>query len=72
MAGKSTFLRQTTLIVLMAQIGSFIPAADAEIGLVDKIFCIVGANDNLARGESTFLVEMNEIANILRSTTEKA
>jgi DNA mismatch repair protein MutS len=67
MAGKSTFLRQTALIALMAQVGSFVPAAEAEIGMVDAIFCRVGATDNLARGESTFLVEMNETANILRS-----
>ena len=66
MAGKSTVLRQTALIVLMGQIGSFVPAATARIGLVDRIFCRVGASDNLARGESTFLVEMNETANILR------
>ena len=66
MAGKSTVLRQTALIVLMGQIGSFVPAAAAHIGLVDRIFCRVGASDNLARGESTFLVEMNETANILR------
>ncbi|MBN2533304.1 MAG: DNA mismatch repair protein MutS [Spirochaetales bacterium] len=72
MAGKSTFLRQVALIILMAQIGSFVPADDAVIGIVDKIFCRVGATDNLARGESTFLVEMNETANILRSATEKS
>jgi DNA mismatch repair protein MutS len=67
MAGKSTFLRQTALITLMAQAGSFVPAAEARIGLVDRIFCRVGAQDNLARGESTFLVEMNETAYILNT-----
>jgi len=69
MSGKSTFLRQTALIVLLGQIGSFVPAEEASIGLVDRIFCRVGASDNLARGESTFLVEMNETAYILNSAT---
>lgn len=67
MAGKSTILRQTALIVLIAQIGGFVPADDASIGPVDRIFCRVGASDNIARGESTFLVEMNETSNILRN-----
>ncbi len=69
MAGKSTYLRQTALIALMAHSGSFVPAFEAEIGLVDKIFCRVGAQDNLARGESTFLVEMHETAYILNTAT---
>jgi DNA mismatch repair protein MutS len=69
MAGKSSFLRQTGLIVLLAQAGSFVPAERAEIGLVDRIFTRVGASDNLASGESTFLVEMNEAANILNNAT---
>ncbi len=69
MAGKSTYLRQVGLIVLMAQIGSFVPARTARIGVVDKIFTRVGASDNLAAGESTFLMEMNETANILNNVT---
>ncbi|MBQ7539138.1 MAG: DNA mismatch repair protein MutS [Treponema sp.] len=72
MAGKSTYLRQNALIALLAQIGSFVPAKEAHIGIVDRIFCRVGASDNLARGESTFLVEMTETAYILRTATEKS
>ena len=72
MAGKSTYLRQIGLIVLMAQVGSFVPVDTANIGLVDKLFTRVGASDNLAGGESTFLVEMNEAANILNNATEKS
>lgn len=72
MAGKSIILRQTGLIVLMAQLGSFVPAESAFIGLVDKIFTRVGASDNLAAGESTFLVEMNEAANILNNATPRS
>ncbi|HCC54654.1 MAG TPA: DNA mismatch repair protein MutS, partial [Desulfobulbaceae bacterium] len=72
MAGKSTVLRQTALITLMAQMGSFVPAAAAEIGVVDRIFTRVGASDNLRRGQSTFMVEMNETANILNNATERS
>jgi DNA mismatch repair protein MutS len=72
MAGKSTYIRQVALIVLMAQIGSFIPAENAEIGLVDRIFTRVGANDDIGRGQSTFMVEMNETSNIVNNATERS
>jgi DNA mismatch repair protein MutS len=72
MGGKSTYLRQVALLVLLAQSGSFVPAAEAEVGLVDRIFSRVGASDNLARGQSTFLVEMNETANILNNATPRS
>lgn len=72
MAGKSTYLRQNALIALLAQIGSYVPATSAKLGIIDRIFCRVGASDNLAKGESTFLVEMSETANILRAATTKS
>ncbi len=72
MAGKSTYLRQNALIALLAQTGSFVPASKARLGIVDRIFCRVGASDNLAKGESTFLVEMTETANILHAATKRS
>lgn len=72
MSGKSAYLRQTALITLMAQIGSWVPAKMAEIGIVDKIFTRVGASDNISSGESTFMVEMNEAACILNNISERS
>jgi len=72
MAGKSTYLRQNALIALLAQTGSYVPASKARLGIVDRIFCRVGASDNLAKGESTFLVEMTETANILHAATKRS
>ena len=72
MGGKSTYLRQTALIVIMAQMGSFVPARAARIGIVDRIFTRIGASDNLARGRSTFMVEMTETAAILNTATPRS
>ena len=72
MAGKSTYMRQIALIVLLAQMGSFVPASSAQIGIVDSIFTRVGASDDLASGQSTFMVEMSEVAHIVKSATSKS
>src|SRR5206468_463509 len=72
MAGKSTYMRQVALIVILAQMGSFVPAAEACVGMVDRIFTRIGASDSLARGESTFMVEMKETANILHHATQRS
>lgn len=72
MAGKSTYIRQTALLTIMAQMGSFIPASSAHIGVADRIFTRVGASDDIARGQSTFMVEMVETANILNNATSKS
>ena len=70
MAGKSTYMRQVALIAIMAQIGSFVPASSAHIGVVDRVFTRVGASDDLASGQSTFMVEMSEVADILKQATQ--
>jgi hypothetical protein len=72
MGGKSTYLRQTALLPMLAQIGSFVPARDAKLPIVDRIFARVGASDNIARGQSTFMVEMQETANILHAATARS
>ena len=72
MAGKSTYIRQVALIVILAQMGSFVPAAEARIGVIDRVFTRIGAADSLARGQSTFMIEMNEVANILRNATRRS
>jgi DNA mismatch repair protein MutS len=72
MAGKSTYMRQVAIITIMAQIGSFVPAKEARIGIVDKVFTRVGASDDLASGQSTFMLEMNEVASILKNATKRS
>lgn len=72
MAGKSTYMRQMALIIIMAQIGSFVPATSAEIGICDKIFTRIGASDNISKGESTFMLEMNEVSNIIKNSSKNS
>ena len=72
MAGKSTYMRQTALIIIMAQIGSFVPASKAQIGICDKVFTRIGASDNISKGQSTFMLEMNEVSNILENSTDRS
>ena len=72
MAGKSTYMRQVALITVMAQIGSFVPAKSARIGIVDKLFTRIGASDDLASGQSTFMIEMNEVSYILKNATKRS
>ena len=72
MAGKSTYMRQVALIVLMAQMGSFVPARYAHIGIVDRVFTRIGASDDLSAGQSTFMVEMSEVAELLKNATRKS
>lgn len=72
MAGKSTYMRQTALIIIMAQIGSFVPATSAKIGICDKVFTRIGASDNISKGQSTFMLEMNEVSNILENSTDRS
>ena len=72
MAGKSTYMRQVALIVLMAQMGSFVPARSARIGVVDRVFTRIGASDDLSAGQSTFMVEMNEVAGLLKNATARS
>ena len=72
MAGKSTYMRQTALILIMAQIGSFVPASKAQIGICDKVFTRIGASDNISKGQSTFMLEMNEVSNILENSTDRS
>ncbi|WP_311537249.1 DNA mismatch repair protein MutS [uncultured Anaerococcus sp.] len=72
MAGKSTYMRQTALIIIMAQIGSFVPADSAQIGICDKVFTRIGASDNISKGQSTFMLEMNEVSNILENSTDRS